>query len=206
MILGSSEVLETEDLHKLVVSLQDEYKSEKMDAIYRSLIPVLWKNAQKYSRNEYDREDLVLMAYSPVRKSTETWDSSGGSKFMSYALQKVSWFFREQAKRKWNQVCKLIPEENEYTFETLSANAYDCGKENREYVNWLLENCELDRRSLLVLTEHYLENKKLQEIKEDLGLTSQRVSQIRIKALQKVRLFSVMESYMKTNGCIQTRK
>ncbi|MCS7232385.1 MAG: sigma-70 family RNA polymerase sigma factor, partial [Elusimicrobiota bacterium] len=155
-----------------------------MRNINNDLHKLVYSIALKYKTNFVELEDLIQEGFLGLQKAYKYFDVSKGVAFTTYASywikKQILKYIEESKKHNYINIEDVEIEQLKYNerFET----------EDTDEVVVLGKNANLDRIEQKILELNFKEELTLKEIAEKLNLTTERVRQIKAKALRKIKI------------------
>lgn len=198
------------ELFKLIKNDDEQAKKE----IIESHLKFVFDVAKSYKGKGVPLEDLISEGNIGLTKAINRFDENKGVKFISYAVwwikQSILECLRKRNKISFNEILEddnVSNKNNDFYFESLDDNDIDDNDENykvtTEYDDFIKELNEvksnvikkllkkLPYRGQKIIIYYYglnnEEEKNLEEIGQELGITKERVRQIKEKCLKILR-------------------
>lgn len=198
------------ELFKLIKNDDEQAKKE----IIESHLKFVFDVAKSYKGKGVPLEDLISEGNIGLTKAINRFDENKGVKFISYAVwwikQSILDCLRKRNKISYNEILEddnVSNKNNDFYFESLDDNDIDDNDENykvtTEYDDFIKELNEvksnvikkllkkLPYRGQKIIIYYYglnnEEEKNLEEIGQELGITKERVRQIKEKCLKILR-------------------
>ena len=163
--------IETEEFHKLILEYQKDFDKDKIERIIISLIPMTVTQANKYSKNEQHKEDLVLIALGMIEDLVLKWRADKKCKFTSYYCQYILWEFGKEKLRNFNYDMRR-ERDGEYNIDEdecriSKKTINDLNHRDRlKYLHELIDRLDVDEKR--VITYYYLDGIKSDIVIADL--------------------------------------
>lgn len=154
-------------------------------------LAVRWK--RRYSTIAVDLDDLCQAGVLGALKASPNWNPELGS-WITYATQWIDEYMRQECehvllqgaeKRSRYRRTRELPATSFEAHERLEPT--DRLNEQRVWLQRLMSQAGLSERELTILEKCELLDETLESVGEELGLSRQRVHQVRERALEKLR-------------------
>lgn len=176
--------------------------NETREALVRSNMRLAASIARRYSRNENDFDELLAEASVILLNAVEKFDYSRGFRFSTYATHAIQRHLfrvlqrrqkRSRRERKWQESQAPAPEDNGSDTPVADAEAL-----HRLGRLWERADECLTSREQSILQQRFglggtRKPQTLNRIAGDIGLSKERVRQIQLQALDKLRRFALDE-------------
>jgi len=190
-----AKIYTTKEINDLVSEFQDTRNEEIIEKVLTSMTPLFLEIIKFHARSIEDHDDMLQDALIAVVPNFDKWDRNGGSKFTSFACQKVKWIMLSWYKFEKNNLLKnhnrLEAEENENDiFDSFVVE--DKGKENTLDYTLLIEELftALTEQDIYCVRGFYLEDKSEREIEREGRMTRYTLSNKKYYALKKMKKYA----------------
>lgn len=151
-------------------------------------VRIVIKNIKKFNNNRH-YEDIIAESYYLVAKSVDYFDWTRGFKFCTYA----SWTLKRTLYRNVKEMTKddyfvstdEIGADAEFTNVDQSYDQEIKYRQMADFLNGILQEC--NDRDRMILKSRFFEEKTLNVVGKEMGITKERVRQIESRALERIR-------------------
>jgi len=188
----------------------------ELNKVVADHLPLAQKAARHYAEKYYlEEDDVYELALEDLARAAQSWNPDRGVTFGMYALRFMGYILNNQCKRLYRKTylsgevsfnttgADLKGVSAEGKSSGLGVTAFsdmeailpckepDCYQRHARQQAWNVIAAMLDKRQFMVLAYHYglepLPKLTLQEIGDRLHVTKERVRQIEVQALDKIR-------------------
>jgi RNA polymerase sigma factor (sigma-70 family) len=151
------------------------------DKIVREYLPLVRSIAAKYNKLGVPHEDLEQEGMIGLLEAAEKYDENKGAKFSTYATYWIKKYILEAVKKEKKSTYKTSALNEEITEDKIE-------NKSKPYNNKLKFPDGMPDAEKLVIKLLYEDQLTLKEISEQLGISRERVRQLKEKAFRRMRV------------------
>ena len=155
----------------------------RMEKLYQDYLPIIKSIASKYKDEGVPFEDLVQEGFLGLLEAEKKFDASKGAKFSTYAFYWVKKRILDAVRKEKIQTLYSV-ELNEEILENLPVEkTHENNDLDISSFNKILSSLEQE-----ILNLHFWEGKTLSQISKDLGISREKVRQIKQLLIRKIKI------------------